>query len=154
MKIQFTDYNATHQSELLQMMEDFYAIDGYEFDKDQTKQNLHDFGSNPALGRLFLIRADHDIAGYIVLAFGFSFEYGGRDAFIDELYIKSSFRGSGIGKMAMDYALQEARNNGIKVVHLEVEAHNEKAQGLYRSIGFQENDRKLMHIQLDQMEQA
>ena len=41
--------------------------------------------------------------GYLVLTLGYSLEYGGRDAFIDEVYIRSSYRGRGIGTAALTF---------------------------------------------------
>ncbi len=48
---------------LLEMMEEFYAIDHYPFHKEKNKNNLNIFLSNAELGRLWLIKMDHEIAG-------------------------------------------------------------------------------------------
>jgi GNAT superfamily N-acetyltransferase len=41
--------------------------------------------------------------GYIVLTLGDSLEYHGRDAFVDEIYIRESHRGKGIGAQAIKF---------------------------------------------------
>ena len=70
---------------ILEMMEAFYAIDDYPFDGQNAEATLRHFLENENLGRLWLIQSGSQIVGYIVLTFGFSFEYSGKDAFIDEL---------------------------------------------------------------------
>lgn len=126
------------------MMSTFNQIDGYDFDITIGEENLIEFTSNQALGRLYMISNEQEIIGYIVLTFGFSFEYKGRDAFIDEFYIKESYRNQGIGKLTMDFVESEARKFNVKALHLEVEPHNLNANKLYLKKGYQSNNRVLM----------
>jgi len=144
MKIDFKIAGEKDVPEILKMMEQFNSIDNYPFDKGQTKENLLLFLADQNLGRAWVIDSENLIIGYIILAFGFSFEYGGRDAFIDELFLKSEYRQKGIGKLAMDFIQDEAIGLGIKVVHLEVEKHNEKGAKLYRKKGYEDNGRVLL----------
>ena len=126
------------------MMASFNAIDSYHFDPVIGAQNLTEFTSNESLGRFYLIKYQQLNIGYIALTFGFSFEYKGRDAFIDELYIKKEYRKHGIGKLAMDFIAIEAKKLNVNAIHLEVESHNENAYILYTKKGYQSNNRKLM----------
>lgn len=126
------------------MMEQFNSIDNYSFDRRQTEANLLLFLANQNLGRAWVITSNNLIIGYIVLAFGFSFEYGGRDAFIDELFLKTEFRQQGVGKLAMDFIQDEAPGLEVKAVHLEVEQHNEGGGKLYRQKGFENKGRVLL----------
>jgi ribosomal protein S18 acetylase RimI-like enzyme len=79
-----------------------------------------------------------------VLTLGYSLEYHGRDAIIDELYIIEEYRGQGIGTRAIELAAKESRSLGIKALHLEVERKNTNAQHFYRKIGFEDHDRYLL----------
>src|SRR5690606_27489079 len=115
------------------------------FDEDIIKSLYLGFINNESSGRFWLIEADEKIVGYMVLAFGFSFEYLGRDAFIDEFYIEGKFRGQGIGQKALDFAFEEAKALNIKVLHLELERHNMTGQHLYLKNGFKDNDRYLLN---------
>jgi ribosomal protein S18 acetylase RimI-like enzyme len=144
MKIEFKIATEKEIPEILTMMERFNAIDNYPFDKEQTKENLFQFLTDKNLGRAWVIKSDQLLIGYLILAFGFSFEHGGRDAFIDELFLKIEFRQQGIGKMTMDFIQEEASKLGVKVVHLEVERHNEKGVKLYKGKGFKDNGRMLL----------
>jgi GNAT superfamily N-acetyltransferase len=80
----------------------------------------------------------------VVLTFGFSFEYGGRDAFIDELYLEAAHRGKGIGGLTIDFVSEQAKVLGVKALHLEVERHNDWGNRLYRKKGFGGNERHLL----------
>ncbi|MCR9252759.1 MAG: GNAT family N-acetyltransferase [bacterium] len=130
--------------EILSMMESFNAIDNYPFDKDQRTKNITEFINNPYLGRLWLIRKSNDVVGYLVLTFGFSFEYGGRDAIIDEFFIEDGYRRQGIGNKVMSLLVEEADKLKVNAIHLEVEHSNERAHKLYIKNGFQGNDRGLL----------
>lgn len=144
MKIDFKIATEKDVPEILKMMEQFNSIDNYSFDRRQTKENLLLFLTNQNLGRAWVITSNNLIISYIVLAFGFSFEYGGRDAFIDELFLKTEFRQKGVGKLAMDFIQDEAAGLGVKAVHLEVEQHNEGGRKLYRQKGFENKGRVLL----------
>jgi len=65
----------------------------------------------------------------VVLAFGFSFEYKGRDAFIDELFLKEAYRKKGIGGQTMRFVEQQAKELGVHAIHLEVEKSNRTGAG-------------------------
>ncbi len=102
MEISFKNAQSEDIPQILEMMSEFYAIDHYSFDAAINEKNLTEFINNPTLGRLYLIREEATTVGYIVLTFGFSFEYGGRDAFIDEFFLKATHRRKGIGTQTME----------------------------------------------------
>lgn len=129
---------------IISMMQDFYAIDNYPIDVEISKKLFLEFIENPDLGRAWLIFFDGEIVGYLILTFIFSFEYKGRIAFLDELYLSEKARGKGIGKKALDFIYEQAGLLGIKLIYLEIEGHNEAAQQLYLSKNFVVHNRKLM----------
>src|SRR3954462_8682546 len=51
-------------------------------------------------GRLWVIQHEHRSVGFVALVLSFSLEFGGRVAFIDELFIDESSRGKGVGSRA------------------------------------------------------
>jgi ribosomal protein S18 acetylase RimI-like enzyme len=130
---------------LVALMRQFNAIDAYPFDEHITRSALEQFIGDPTLGRLWLIQEDDIVIGYLALTFGYSFEYHGRDAFIDELYILPSHRGQGIGTRAMQFVIEAAPGLGVHALHLEVEQQNSAAQRLYRKAGFENHERYLLN---------
>ena len=129
---------------ITQMMQDFYAIDNYPMDVEVAKELFQEFISNEHLGKSWLIYSENEIAGYIILTFIFSFEYGGKIAFVDELFIKETARGKGFGKEAIQFIQREVPKLSLKLLYLEVEPHNENAQKLYLAHDFVIHNRKLM----------
>ena len=129
---------------ITQMMQDFYAIDNYPMDVEVAKTLFQEFISNEHLGKSWLIYSENEIVGYIILTFIFSFEYGGKIAFVDELFIKETARGKGIGKEAIQFIQREVPKLSLKLLYLEVEPHNENAQKLYLAHDFELHNRKLM----------
>ena len=86
--------------------------------------------------------------GYIILTLGFSIEHGGRDGFIDELYVIPEMRGFGVARKLMQIAEEAARALGVGTLHLEVENRNKDAQALYRKSGWRDTHRKLLSKKL------
>jgi diamine N-acetyltransferase len=113
------------------------------FREDVVRESLRELLTNPSLGRIFLICESDFCVGYLVISFDFSLEYGGRNAWVDEVFIRPEFRGSGMGSKALDFAAQAARERGAKVLHLEVNRGN-PAVALYRRHGFEDHDRYLL----------
>ena len=113
------------------------------FREEEVRESLRELMLTPFAGRVFLI-CDADCSiGYLVLSFDFSLEYGGRNAWIDELFVRREFRGKGIGSEVLEFAAQAAREHGAKVLHLEVNRGN-RAIHLYRRHGFEDHNRYLL----------
>ena len=133
---------------ITQMMQEFYSIDNYPMDIEESKKLFQEFITNENLGKSWLIFSENEIVGYIILTFIFSFEYGGKIAFIDELFIKETARGKGFGKEAIQFIQGEVPKLSLKLLYLEVEPHNENAQKLYLAHDFELHNRKLMKYKI------
>lgn len=99
---------------------------------------------HPERGRIWMLSVNEKSAGYIVLTLGFSFEFHGTDAFIDELYVVPEFRRRGFGMQAVQHLEAEAKSLGVNALHLEVDNGNDSAFELYRRTGFEHHHRFLM----------
>lgn len=144
MEVKFRSANHQDIEWLLAAMREFYAIDDYAFDEKIARRALENFIADEALGKLWLIEGEGKAIGYIALTFGYSFEFHGRDAFIDELYLDANYRGQGIGAAAMQFIEEKCRDYGVNALHLEVERENIAGQKLYRKFGYADHDRYLM----------
>ncbi|MBY0486410.1 MAG: GNAT family N-acetyltransferase [Flavobacteriaceae bacterium] len=129
-------------------MQDFYAIDNYPINIEVSKNLFQEFISDESLGKSWLIYDNSEIVGYVILTFIFSFEYGGKIAFLDELYIKEIARGKGIGKQTIQFIKEQALLLNVKLLYLEVENHNENAQKLYLANDFEVHHRKLLKFKV------
>jgi ribosomal protein S18 acetylase RimI-like enzyme len=78
------------------------------------------------------------------VALGFSLEFGGPSAFLDELYVRPSSRGGGVGTIALRLLLDACGRLGARSLALEVDLENAGAEALYRREGFSSIGRQLM----------
>jgi len=124
---------------LLEFMRAYYAFDGHAFDQEKARVALSALLNEANLGRAWLILDGDKPAGYIVLCFGYSLEWLGRDAFIDEFYLREEYRGRGWGRASMEFVEEAARKAGIRTLHLEVVQENTTALEVYRKLGFREH---------------
>ena len=114
------------------------------FDESAARATFRRFLSLPVFGRVWVLCEADLPVGYIVLTMGFSFEFHGHDAFIDELYIDSNFRRRGYGRQAVAFLENKARETGVNAIHLEVDRGNDPAFQLYWRAGYEDHDRFLM----------
>ena len=114
------------------------------FNESAARSAFHQFLSLPSFGRIWVFYDGPALVGYIILTIGFSFEFRGHDAFIDELYILPAHRRRGYGRQAMEFIECRAREMGVNAVHLEVDHGNDPALELYRSSGYRDHKRYLM----------
>lgn len=126
---------------LLRQMRLLYEADGDPFDESATERTLKAFLHAPQAGLGWVILVGGYPAGYMILTFGFSLEFYGRDATLDEIYLEAPFRGRGIGRKALAYLEGQARALGARALHLEVMRDNEPAQRLYAGMGFENRER-------------
>ena len=97
-----------------------------------------------AFGHGWLIRVNDVPAGFVIVSLGFSVEYGGYDAFIDELYVEPAFRRLGLATRALRFAERFCRGRGVRTVHLEVARGNRAANAVYSRAGFRAHGFVLM----------
>jgi ribosomal protein S18 acetylase RimI-like enzyme len=129
---------------LLDFMREYYAFDGHGFDREKARVALTALLRDSNLGLAWLIldrnAIDSDApVGYVVLCFGYSLEWLGRDAFVDEFYLREEYRGRGWGRKTMEFVEKAARAADVRTLHLEVVRENSAALQLYRKLGFAEH---------------
>ena len=133
---------------LLDVMRDYYAFDGHHYEREKARVALLGLLNNPAFGLAWLILDSATPVGYIVICYGYSLEYLGQDAFIDELYVIESYRGRGWGKKTMEFVREQTHQQNIRAIHLEVVRRNTNALHFYHKIGFKDHDHHLMTLRL------
>ena len=121
---------------VLEMMRMFYASPAVSTNGSeeifQTDIDCCVEGSPYLEGYVFLQAGE--VAGYGMLAKSFSTEFGKRCIWIEDLYIKSEFRGLGIGSRFLGFIEEKYPNS---IFRLEAEAENERALHVYKKCGFE-----------------
>lgn len=129
---------------LIEMMREFYVFEKLSFNEGKLRSLLSDMFKDKTLGRIYIAKAGNQYAGYSILTFGYSLEYYGRDALVDELYVREAYRGKGIGGSLLSRFEEICMEQNIYALHLEVDHTNYNAQEVYRKKGYKDHDRYLM----------
>lgn len=131
-------------SVILTLMPEFYALEHLRFDEAFATRALRQLWADPAAGAVYLIEIAGVAHGYLVLGFNFSLEFGGRYAWIDELYVRQPFQGRGVGRAALAFVESLCRDRGMVAVRLEVARQNMRAERLYQRAGYEDYNRDLL----------
>ena len=87
---------------LIPMVSAFHVEQQYETDEDHVVAALMPLLDGSPYGAIWLIGPRRSPVGYLAVTFGWSIEFGGLDAILDELYIRPAVRGRGMGGEAID----------------------------------------------------
>ena len=138
-----------HLPLMLTLVSEFCITDQHAFDPDRVTRALVPLLEDDAHGVVYL--ADNE-QGYVVITWGYSLESGGREALIDEIYLRR--RGEGRGGKVMDALFVEMAARGVVKMFLETETHNHRARRFYARQGFDEDDSIWMSRQISAIESA
>jgi len=133
---------------VLKLVAELHEFAGYSFDTF-VQRAVEELAARHRWGVILLADQNDQSVGYGAVCYGFSVEFGGRDAFIDELYVRPSARGRGVGRALLEEMIGHCRVLGIRAVHLEVDHGNDQAAALYERLGFERQDSAIMTIELD-----
>ena len=81
----------------------------------------------------YVLEESKEIQGYAMIAKSFSTEFGKQCIWIEDLYIKDSYRGLGLGNMLIEFITKKFTDC---IFRLEVEEENEGAIHVYEKNGF------------------
>ena len=100
----FRPATAPDADAIIELMRRYYAADGYAFVEDEARSAALDLMRDARLGRLWVAQDDGRVVGYLAVTLGFSLEYRGRDAFIDEFFVAEGSRGQSFGREGLEIA--------------------------------------------------
>lgn len=129
---------------LLPMVRDLHEHEGIRGSLVDVRNAVGRLLAEPQRGRVLLAGDAGQPSGYAAVCFGYSIEFRGVDAFLDELYVLPTERGKGIGQALMDAAEALCRAEGVVALHLEVDHANPRPKALYVRRGYKEHTRHLM----------
>lgn len=138
----------TDLEQLLPMMEAFYREEGIEWHPSGMESAAARLLADPTLGRVVVLERDGEVQAYAVLTWGYDLEFGGRDAFLTEIYVRRDRRGCGWGRRLLQEIETIAQASGAGAIHLEVRPDNAPAVGLYREAGFATTGRTFLSKRL------
>ena len=122
--------------QVVSLSAEFNELDGHAHDDARVRAALLPLLRDDELGLVYVF--GEPPSGYAVVTWGYSIESGGRDALLDEIYVRS--RGQGIGGAAFEEVLDDLRRRGLTRMFLETERPNSRVRTFYARHGFQEDD--------------
>ena len=136
MEVQIRPARISDIEKILSFMKAYYNFDQLEFNHLKAQSALTNLIKNESYGKVWLVLDEGVEIGYIVITFGYSIEFGGLDAFIDEFFILEDYRKRGAGGRTLLLVEQFLGDMNVEALHLEVDFQNEIAKQFYLSKGF------------------
>ncbi len=119
------------------------ADEGIEIEDAALEPAIRRLLADPGLGGCWLIERGGEPIGHAVVTFGYDLEFGGRDAFLTELWVDPAERGRGAATAALALLDGELRALEVRALHLGVRPEN-PAVRLYERAGFVASPRIFM----------
>lgn len=127
-------------SDYLALSREFYASEATDHpvsDDHFHRTFAESLGNASPLARAWMVTHDDRSVGYLLASLAWSNEFGGRVAWLEELYLRPAARGLGLGRQVLEEAMDELKErDGARGFRLEVAPANESVSVLYRNLGF------------------
>lgn len=122
----------------------------HELSPDPHKQRraLEAILEDPSRATVFVARDGERIVAMAALHYTTSTAEGGKSAWFEDLCVLPEERGKGIGPQLLGFVLEAAKKAGALRVTLLTDGDNERAQALYRKLGFKPSSMLMMRRRL------
>lgn len=130
--------NPQDKEKYLEMTEVFYKSDAvlHPVDREYMLSTWNEIMRSSDYADCYFAEENGIVKGYMLLAYTFSQEAGGKVCWIEELFVRPEYRNNGIGREFFDYIKKNIEPQ-CKRLRLEVEDYNTGAKRLYSSLGFE-----------------
>ena len=121
-----------------------------EFSADSEKQRaaLQAILADPAKGKICVAREGREVVAMASLLYTISTAEGGKAALFEDLVTAPEHRKRGIGAALLKHVIEQARAEGVLRVTLLTDMQNERAQAMYRRVGFVGSPMKPMRLKV------
>ncbi len=121
---------------LLPLVAASHAGLGLSTTEDERRAALEALHDQDIQAAIWLIGPRRAPVGYVAVSFGFSLARGGREATIDEIFVRQAVRGRGMGSQALHLLLPMLREMGVRAVHVTLPHATPRALALLERAGF------------------
>ena len=108
------------------------------FDRPRIETLLQGLLLEPTRGACWVAEAQENLCGYLLAVFVFSLEHGGLMAEIDEFFVASEMRSSGLGALLLGHAERDFARRGLVRAQLQLGSDNHRGRLFYERHGFLE----------------
>lgn len=121
---------------LLPLVAAFHEHQGFGTSPEHQHDAILPLLEGSPYGAVWLIGPRRAPVGYVVVSFGWSVEYGGLDAVVDELFVRSAVRNRGMGSDALNGLAKALKEGGIRALHLEANQTDDILKRFYKRSKF------------------
>ena len=122
-----------HAARLLAEFRNWYGNSSPSDDEmRQSVRRIHEAGGEFLLGAV----DGGEPAGVCQVRYRLSVWTSTEDAWLEDVFVEESVRGTGLGRALVSAAVDRARERGCRRIELDVDEANAAALTLYRSLGF------------------
>ena len=121
-----------------------------EFSADAEKQRvaLQAILADTGKGKIYVAREGRQVVAMASLLYTISTAEGGKAAIFEDLVVAPEHRKRGIGEALLKHVVAEARAEGVLRITLLTDMQNERAQAMYRRVGFVGSPMKPMRLKI------
>jgi GNAT superfamily N-acetyltransferase len=132
------------------LLAELFALES-DFTPERDKQlcGLRLILDEPALGKLFVLRVDGQVAGMANALITVSTAEGGKVLLLEDVIVGRAHRGGGLGRKLVEYVLAWADEQGMTRVTLLADRDNAPALDFYRKLGFEPSNMTVLRKRLD-----
>lgn len=134
----FEEITQRDEAIFVELMREFYHSPAvlHAIPDRHFTDTFHEITNGSPYAEAFLFRENGQIAGYGLLAKTYSNEAGGLVVWLEEIYIREAFRGTGLGSRFFRFVEERYAGKAARL-RLEVESDNEGAIRLYKRLGYE-----------------
>jgi GNAT superfamily N-acetyltransferase len=126
---------------LVDLLDDLFSMEAdFVPDREKQERGLRLILENPARGRIFVLRTDHQLIAMVNLLITISTAEGGFVLLLEDVVVHRDHRGQGYGSRLLQYAVDFARQKKFLRITLLTDRDNAAAKRFYLSRGFVESD--------------
>lgn len=133
---------------LVELMQRFYAESSHSLDPDWAARSFQRLLGDDGVGGAWVARKDAEAVGYVVLTLRHSMEFGGRVAYIDDLFVLPDSRRQGIASALLRALFAACRALSVAAIHVEVGTENVAALALYQAFGLGSDGHVVLTVRL------
>lgn len=122
---------------LADLLAELFTLES-DFKPERHKQlaGLRLILDNPAIGQLFVLRVDGQVAGMANALKTVSTAEGGHVVLLEDVIVSRPYRGQKLGRKLVEHILNWAERNGLPRVTLLADKDNAPALAFYERLGF------------------
>jgi GNAT superfamily N-acetyltransferase len=121
---------------VLQLIRELAAYEKLGHEVTATERDLREsLFSSPPSAEVVIAETDGGVAGYALFFHNYSTFLCKRGLYLEDLFVRPSFRGRGIGRLLLSHLAGIAVQRGCARFEWAVLDWNESAIGFYRSLG-------------------